>query len=524
MTTEEVELGEGAEGSCTTDPVSCIKSDHCLTIAATYEADSSEESDEETGQIRHEGHDDKPEQSPEAALVNEDEKDTSRSVLDIAIEYIKYIYSTVLLVFCVVVVHAAIFTNQTVATGSMGIPPPAAFCIFWFLLCWLATMEGGQGALVGLQPVDKSLYATTHPHTLKNTNLVHKGDNMDRFIVGRQYLVVLVITMINMLGSCIGGASVFGFPVWMNDIFLATGVAMILTTIVIGHLTAQVNAANCMLDFINNHFMLFTSYVSLGIEFSGLLHCVYLVKIIFAEIIREPIKSPPRSTFQSLFFWARVIMSVVILGFCLAVTMVALFDGKTGMWEGVPPSVSIIILFVLMAIVGFMEGTQIALFAVINLPDEEIELHRVAHKNCQLAFAGTNLQAFLIGRQIFVATCMFVVARIATPVYLEEDPNIWGVSDGFQSFLNTGLTGAVITTIIGSLAWRIVASSGPLAFLSNPLIYVLIKICLIVEASGICSSAWVLGSFNKVLCNYQRDEVYLKGAEREACCRCCGGV
>ena len=349
MTAKEVELGEGSEGSCTTDPVPCIKSDDCLTTAATYEDDSSEESDEETGQIRHEGHDDKPEQRPKAAaLVAEDEKDAvaTRSVLDIAVEYIKYIYSTALLVFCVVIVHAAIFTNQTVATGSMGIPPLAACCIFWFLLCWLATMEGGQGALVGLQPVDKSLYATTHPHTLKNTNLVHKGDNMDRFIVGRQYLVVLVITMINMLGSSIGGASVFGFPVWMNDIFLATGVAMILMTIVIGHLTAQVNAANCMLDFINNYFMLFTSYVSLGIEFSGLLHCVYLVKIIFAEIIREPIKSPPRSTFQSLFFWARVTMSAAILGFCLAVTMVALFDGKTGMWEGVPPSVTIIILFI----------------------------------------------------------------------------------------------------------------------------------------------------------------------------------
>ena len=50
-------------------------------------------------------------------------------------------------------------------------------------------------------------------------------------------------------------------------------------TIMIGQLTAQVNAANCMLDFINSYFMLFTNYVSLAIEFSGLLHSVYLVQI-----------------------------------------------------------------------------------------------------------------------------------------------------------------------------------------------------------------------------------------------------
>ena len=105
-----------------------------------------------------------------------------------------------------------------------------------------------------------------------------------------------------------------------DDIVLATGVAMILTTIMVGQLTAQVNAANCMLDFINNYFMLFTSYVSLGIEFSGLVHCVYLVQIIFSKITGKPIESnePPRSGVQMLFFWVRVVMSLAILGFSLA--------------------------------------------------------------------------------------------------------------------------------------------------------------------------------------------------------------
>jgi len=55
----------------------------------------------------------------------------------------------------------------------------------------------------------------------------------------------------------------------------------------------------------------------------------------------------------------------------------------------------------------------------------------------------------------------------------DEADNIFNVPDGFQSFLDTGLLGAIVLTIIGSLAWRIVASSFPLAFMSNPVIYII---------------------------------------------------
>jgi hypothetical protein len=72
------------------------------------------------------------------------------------------------------------------------------------------------------------------------------------------------------------------------------------------------------------------------------------------------------------------------------------------MWAGVPGFVSVIILFVLMAFVGMMEGMQIALFAVLNMPEEELKKSPLAYKSCELTFRGENLQAFLIGRQICV--------------------------------------------------------------------------------------------------------------------------
>jgi len=452
---------------------------------------------------------------PTAAEENKDA--VPHSVIGTCIERLKYVYSMGLLIFSITIVMAAIFTEQTVATDEYNMHPALAFFVFWFLIVWLAMMEGGQGALVGLQPVNKALYVDTHPVTLKNTALAHKGDNMERFIMGRQLLVVLVVFVTNMVATAVKGASVLGLPTILNQIFLATGVAVILVTIILGQLTAQVNAATCMLDFLNNYFMLFTIYVSLALEMSGLLHSVYLVQIFFAKISSTTIETSlsPRSRIQNIFFWGRVLMSLAILGFSFAVTLSALFQGKTAMWGGVPEAVSVALLFILMAFVGMMDGMQIALFAVVNLPEEELAQHTIAHSNCQLAFSGQNLQAFLIGRQIWVTICMFVVARITSidvDVSMQDSENIFGVPDGLQVFFNTGLLGAIITTIVGSLIWRIIASSFPVAFLSNPIIYLIIRMCLILEKTGVCSASWVLARLQKPIFNFQPDRVYLERA------------
>jgi Silicon transporter len=134
-----------------------------------------------------------------------------------------------------------------------------------------------------------------------------------------------------------------------------------------------------------------------------------------------------------------------------------------------------------------------------------------------MVFSGNNLQAFLIGRQICVTICMFVVARItAVNVDVDAGENIFGVSHGVQTFFNTGLLGALIATVVASLAWRIIASSFPVPFLSNPLIYLIVRLCLLLEASGVCSAAWLLALMQKVVANYQFDEVYIGTAEERA--------
>jgi hypothetical protein len=186
------------------------------------------------------------------------------------------------------------------------------------------------------------------------------------------------------------------------------------------------------------------------------------------------------------------------------------------MWNGVPPYVSVIFFFVLMCFVGMMEGMQIALFAVVNLPEGSLDHAPIAKANCQMTFTGRNLQAFLIGRQICVTLCMFIVARVTTIKLKSGQSNVLGFSDGFQQFLNTGLLGAIITTIVASLAWRIIASSFPIAFLSNPLVYLIIRLCLILEASGVCSAAWLLALIHKQIVGFQPNEVYIGTVEEHA--------
>ncbi len=444
----------------------------------------------------------------------EAKKNQKKSLLALTVEFTKYFLSFVLLFFCIVMVMGCIFAKQSKA-ASYNIHPAGAFFLFWFLVFWLALIEGGQGCIVGLQPVNTDKYEDSHMVTHMITELAYKADNLERFIIGRQFLVVLVIFLINMCGSATEGANPFGLPQIWNDIFLENGIAMIITTIVIGQLTSQVNAAVCLLDFINNYMMLYTTYISLWIEFSGLLHCVYIVQILFAKLTGTKLETQSRGLVSKIFFWARVIFSTILLGFCFAVTLQAISDGNSGMWEGVPVWASIVIFFTLMCLAGLLDGMQIAAFALMNMPEEELMQHNVAYTNCQLMFSGSNLQSFLIGRQIFVASLIFIVARIAS-ISGPDDYAIFGASASLQNFYNTGLLGSVALTIVGSLIWRIIASSCPLPFMSNPIIFVIIKMCLLLEESGICSSSWGLALVHKKFVGYQPDEVYLgKSSPRE---------
>ena len=84
----------------------------------------------------------------------------------------------------------------------------------------------------------------------------------------------------------------------------------------------------------------------------------------------------------------------------------------------------------------------------------------------------------------------------------------FGVSDGLQVFFNTGLLGAIITTIFSSLIWRVVASDFPILFLNNFGALAIFRLCLLLEMSGICSSAWICARLHNVVAKSARLKVF----------------
>jgi hypothetical protein len=47
-------------------------------------------------------------------------------------------------------------------------------------------------------------------------------------------------------------------------------------------------------------------------------------------------------------------------------------------------------------------------------------------------------------------------------------------------------------------------------------VYLIIRLCLILEATGVCSAAWLLALIHKDIVNYQLDEVFIGTSEERA--------
>ncbi|KAL7518879.1 hypothetical protein ACHAWX_003687 [Stephanocyclus meneghinianus] len=429
---------------------------------------------------------------------------------------VRYVASIGLLCFSIAIVGALMFTGNTRVAKDAN--PWVAIVVCALAIIWLSMIEGQQASLVGLPPVDPDLYKDSHPITYKNAALAFRGDNLDRYLMGRQFMVLLVVFVINQCTSPLDpSVDVLGLPNGVKFVFLDIGLASIIFTCILGQLTTQVNASHQMIDYINNYFALFTLYVAMTVEFSGVMHSSYLIQNILSAISGKPIQTnePPRTGFTFAFFWGRVLMSLAILGFSLAVTLVALFDGDTSVsvkYPSISPGLAVFLLFFFMSVVGMLEGMQIAFFAVAKLPADQRGTSMFGKKTCNLLFAGNgqNLPGFMIGRQLTVVCSFFLVGSFTSLTIVPgEGNNIFGISDGAQAFLNYGFQGAVITTILASISWQLAASAYPIAFLNNPITYVLLCVALFLEFTGLCAGAWVLARVQKKIMGFHYDEVYV---------------
>merc|ERR1712073_238956 len=102
------------------------------------------------------------------------------SVLDI----VRYIFSLGLLLFSGVVVCYSILEQKT--SMWKEVPGWASLLIFIFVLWCLGVMEGLQIALVELKRQNPETYKQTHPAAYRLGQVAGQGDNIERFLMGRQ--------------------------------------------------------------------------------------------------------------------------------------------------------------------------------------------------------------------------------------------------------------------------------------------------------------------------------------------------
>ena len=167
------------------------------------------------------------------------------------LEGIKNVISTAALLWSIALVGGLIINEQTGL--SKDVHPALAAILLIFTVIWLSVVEGGQASLVGLTPVNNELYKDTHKIAYKCTQITNTGDGLDRYLLGRQFMVVFIVFTINISGAPIADAELWGLPEGVLKAFLGSGLCMILFTTMCGQLNSQVNASHCMLDYLNTY-------------------------------------------------------------------------------------------------------------------------------------------------------------------------------------------------------------------------------------------------------------------------------
>jgi hypothetical protein len=81
-------------------------------------------------------------------------------------------------------------------------------------------------------------------------------------------------------------------------------------------------------------------------------------------------------------------------------------------------------------------------------------------------------------------------------------------SQELQQLLASGFPASLITTILGSLIFRIAAAKNPIGFISHPIINPAIRICLVVENTGVMQFSWVLSKLFINLFRFRLDSSF----------------
>jgi len=339
--------------------------------------------------------------------------------------------------------------------------------------------------------------------------LAHKGPNVEKFLVGRQFLLVFNVFLLSKVAG--GATTEFYIGNWhwneaATQVFWINQLLLMILISSLGQLVSQLLAAQKMLGFLNLPFFSYYTILipCLCVEFVGLTHASYLLKDFLCKICRiDTTKGDPEKAMdKNFFYYARCILSVTGIVFALTMIGKGLACKQTNAtagkgWEDLPGWAAVLMTGFFMFSLACCEGMQVGLLALAKTPSNQYKKRApLAYRTAQLCFAGRNMQAFLVGRQFCCAMLMVLLARVTSYAGTEGELvgtcGDWGMGAGFnKGLLQTGFLGSLLVVNVAQLASQIVASIFPVSMINNTFIYLILRLHLLIEASGICNSCWV---------------------------------
>merc|ERR1719445_289611 len=158
-----------------------------------------------------------------------------------------YWWGLALLGFAMAVVMTGILTEKNNPPWDHA-HPLLDFILFWAMLFWIAMLEGCQISVVGLQVYDPESFRESHPRAYRCCKLVHAGPNVERFLVGRQFLLLFNGFLVSRIGG--GSGAVYAFEMfgwtWSHEatqFFFHNGTLLMIVIVALGQLPTQLVAA-----------------------------------------------------------------------------------------------------------------------------------------------------------------------------------------------------------------------------------------------------------------------------------------
>lgn len=340
----------------------------------------------------------------------------------------------------------------------------------------------------------------THPRAYELIKRVRIGNNVDKFLVGRQFFTIFVMTLIAQV-TTFPGLSKLGVPEVLWFIFVQTGFPAALVVTTVGSLQPQLLAAKDPWKFLDLYGTNAVMALCYGLELTGICtHFAWLLINLFKSTVfltefknKEVEVAGENKTVKFIVEGMKYIVST-----CVVLTYFVLL--MWGIWTNqavLPvPGVVAFILFVLAGtFLAHLEGLQVAILVAEGRdPEPYAATHPRGYKLMKIALTEKNVRRFLIGRQFLVIFVVFLINQCTIfpdISHLGINGTVWFI------FVSLGFPTAINILCWCQLPTQILANNDPYMFMDRYGPTFTLWVCLIVEMSGLAHFSWVVSAISR---------------------------